>query len=87
MCEPTRSEAAERIEGLFAVGAATSAISSYGVEKYEAAAYDVAEQVLADPLLRDEWVPCDGTNPDDDACAAEALDTLAEHLVAVGQRL
>ena len=84
---PANLEPDERIEGLFAVGSATSAISSYGVEKYEAAAYDVAEQVLADPLLRDEWVPCDGTLPDDDACAAEALDTLGLHpiwILAVG---
>ena len=61
------------------MGAATTTISSYGVEKYEGAAYDIAEQVLASAALRSRWVDCDGTTIDE-ACATDTLDTLGRHL-------
>ena len=76
---PANLEADERVEGLFQVGAATTAISSYGVEKYEGAAYDIAEQVVDSPVLRAEWVPCDGSTLDE-VCATDALDALGLHL-------
>lgn len=76
---PATLETDERIEGLFQVGAATTTISSYGVEKYEGAAYDIAEQVLASTALRSRWVDCDGTTIDE-ACATDTLDTLGRHL-------
>ena len=76
---PANLEADERVEGLFQVGAATTAISSYGVEKYEGAAYDIAEQVVDSPVLRAEWVPCDGSTLDE-VCATDVLDALGLHL-------
>ncbi|MCB9779310.1 MAG: DUF1592 domain-containing protein [Alphaproteobacteria bacterium] len=73
---PNSVEADERIEGLFAVGSAYTTISSYGVEKYEKAAYDIAEQVMDDDELRARWVPCTPVDVQDDDCAAESLETL-----------
>ena len=76
---PATLEADERVEGLYQVGAATTSISSYGVEKYEGAAYDIAEQVLASQRLRARWVPCDGETIDE-ICATDALDELGRML-------
>jgi hypothetical protein len=70
---PARLEPDERIDGLFAVGAANTTISSYGAERYAEAAYDVAEQVLADPARRERWVDCDVAS---DSCRAGVLDAL-----------
>jgi len=66
---PSRLEPDERIEGLYAVGSSFTTISSYGVEKYESAAYDVAKQVMVDDTLRARWVPCSPSGVTDDACA------------------
>jgi hypothetical protein len=73
-------ESDERIEGLYAVGSAWTTISSYGVEKYEAAAYDVALQVIDDPVARERWIACEATDVRDDACAERVLDGLGEAL-------
>jgi hypothetical protein len=70
---PATLEPDQRIEGLYSVGAARTSISSYGVEKYESAAYSVAQQVLTDPARRDLWVGCTPADIVDDACAAEVL--------------
>lgn len=69
-------EAEQRVEGLFAVGAARNAVSSYGVEKYEAGAYSVASQVLASDSRRAAHVPCDDGPDFDAACARTALGAL-----------
>ncbi len=76
---PANLEADERVEGLFQVGAATTAISGYGIEKYEGAAYTIAEQVLASPGLRARWVACGGSTIDE-VCATDTLDALGLHL-------
>ena len=73
---PATLEPDQRVEGLFSVGAARTTISSYGVEKYESAAFSVASQVLADPERRATWVTCIPEGPVDDACAAEVLGPL-----------
>lgn len=73
---PSSLDPDQRIEGLFAVGSAYTTISSYGVEKYEGAAYDIAEQVMDDETLRATWVPCAPTALQDDACAEQALAAL-----------
>lgn len=77
---PANLEADERVEGLFQVGAASTTISSYGVEKYETAAYDIAEQVLATPALRDRWVGCPSSDTVDPVCVTDALDDLGLRL-------
>jgi hypothetical protein len=64
-----------RVEGLYAVGSARTALSSYGVEKYETGAYSIAAQVLDSDELRDAFVPCDD-GAFDEACARAALDDL-----------
>lgn len=74
--EVSSLEADERIEGLFAVGSAHTTISSYGVEKYEAAAYAVAAQALADPVARSRWLTCTPQGTRDDGCAATVLEEL-----------
>ncbi len=56
---PARLEPDERIDGLFAVGAANTSISSYGAEQYASAAYNLARQVLDDPTRRARWIDCD----------------------------
>lgn len=76
---PANLEPDERVEGLFAVGAATTSISSYGVEKYEGAAYEIAKQVLAGPALRDRVLLCDRATLDD-VCVTDTLDELGLHL-------
>lgn len=56
---PTNLEPDTAIDGLYAVGAAVTAISPVGVERYEAAAYTLAEQVVADPARAATVVDCD----------------------------
>ena len=73
---PANLEPDQRIEGLYAVGAARTTISSYGVEKYESTAFSVAAQVMEDPERRDRWVECTPADTVDDACAAEVLSSL-----------
>lgn len=73
---PATLEPDQRIEGLYAVGAARTTISSYGVEKYESAAFSVADQVLEDPVRRAVWVTCTPADTVDDACAEEVLSAL-----------
>lgn len=76
---PSSLEPDQRVEGLFAVGSAYTTISSYGVEKYESAAYDIAEQVMADPDLRSAWLDCEPAGTIDDACAEQSLAVLGLH--------
>lgn len=76
---PSSLESDERVEGLYAVGSAFTSISSYGVEKYEAAAYSIAAQVMADPDLRERWLPCEPAGSTDDACAEESIALLGLH--------
>ncbi|MDP2307775.1 MAG: DUF1592 domain-containing protein [Pseudomonadota bacterium] len=56
---PTSLEPDTAIDGLYAVGAAVTAISPVGVERYEAAAYSLAEQVAADPSRTATLAGCD----------------------------
>ena len=63
-------------EGLLQVGAGVNALSAYGVERYEDAAYSVAEQALGDEAARARLVPCAAAGPQDDACARTVLDAL-----------
>lgn len=64
------------VDGLFALGAGTSAISPYGVEQYEAAAYAVAEQAMDDPDVRSQLVDCAPSTSVDQDCARDGLERL-----------
>lgn len=75
---PTVLEPDSRAAGLYAVGASVTSISSLGVERYEAAAFDIAEQVLADPTRHAALVACTPADAVGAACAREALGPFAE---------
>ncbi len=63
-------------EGLLQVGAGVYALSSYGVERYEDAAYSIADQALADDAVRVRLVPCVAAAAQDDTCTRAVLDPL-----------
>jgi hypothetical protein len=76
---PVSLEPDLEVDGLVAVGAAQAAISPLGVERYEDAAYLVAEQV-AEPGRRSRFADCAqpaGPGGPDDACAEAILGPLA----------
>ncbi len=73
---PPSLEPDSRVSGLYAVGASVTSISALGVERYESAAFDVAEQVLADPERRLRLGTCSPAEGRDDACAEEWLGTI-----------
>lgn len=75
-----RLEEDERIEGLYAVGSTWTTISSYGVEKFETAAYDIAEQILTTESTRQQWLTCEPVDVQDDDCAAAVLETLGRQI-------
>ncbi len=58
---PNSLEPDTAVDGLYAVGAAATTISSVGVEQYEDAAFSLAEQVLADDARTQAVVGCDPT--------------------------
>lgn len=60
-------------EGLIELGASITTISPRGVELYEAAAFDVAAQVMDDPARRESVVGCAPTGTVDAACAESFL--------------
>lgn len=55
--------------GLLSVGAAVTSVSSLGVQRYEEAAYLLAEQVVASDSLRAAILPCAPVSADDAVCA------------------
>jgi hypothetical protein len=63
--------------GFASAGAAVDAVSSLGVERYEDAAYFLADQRIADmgPLF--ERLPCEPEGSGDVACAEASLEVLA----------
>ncbi|MDQ3031281.1 MAG: DUF1592 domain-containing protein [Myxococcota bacterium] len=63
-------------DGFFSVGAAQTSVSARGVEQYERAAYQIAEQVLA-PERRARTVPCEPSAVLDLGCARATLAPLA----------
>ncbi len=67
---PGAIEPDQRLGGFEAVGASTTAVSPRGVEQYEDAAYDIAEQALA-PERRDGIVPCTPAGTVDPECATQ----------------
>ncbi len=70
---PTSLEPDSVEDGLLSVGAAVTSVSSYGVERYEDAAYLLAEQVVSEPERWAAVVPCEPAGPSDADCAAQWL--------------
>jgi hypothetical protein len=73
---PTSLEPDLDVAGSYAVGAGQAAMSPLGVERYEDAAYLVAEQVVAVP----GFVPCVPAGPVDAGCAEQVLRPLGRRL-------
>ena len=65
---PSSLEPDETIEGLQAIGSATTTISPRGVEQYEHAAFDVVAQAMNTPRRRAALLPCLQTDPYPDPC-------------------
>ncbi len=72
--QPPTLEPDSKADGLVAVGAASSTISSRGVEIYEQAALSLAEQVLSTPERRARVLPCAPRGPDDAACMRQLVE-------------
>jgi hypothetical protein len=72
--QPPTLEPDAKADGLVAVGAASSTISSRGVEIYEQAALSLAEQVLATPERRARVLPCEPSGPGDAACMRQMVE-------------
>lgn len=73
---PPELEPDAAVDGLLAIGAAHTSISPRGVEQYEAAAYDIARQVMEPGPMRDALVPCTPAATVDRACARDVLEPL-----------
>jgi hypothetical protein len=67
---PTALEPDVIERGLASLGASIATISPWGVEQYEAASLDLADQLLSSEAGRARLVPCTATAMIDDACAA-----------------
>lgn len=61
--------------GFASVGAGVNAVSALGVERYEDAAAQIADRVVAEGALAD-LLACEPSGPTDRACADEAIEAL-----------
>lgn len=73
---PDSLEPDTEVNGLIAIGASVTSVSSRGVEQYETAAYSVAEQAMASSTDRAALVPCTPAATQDDTCASTVLAAL-----------
>jgi hypothetical protein len=78
---PARLERIQDIDGFQALGASVTAVSPVGAERFESAAFQVAEQVLEESM-RAEWMPCIPSDElfSDASCAAEALEQIGARI-------
>ncbi|HNH49711.1 MAG TPA: DUF1592 domain-containing protein, partial [Myxococcota bacterium] len=70
---PTSLEPDTAVSGLYAVGAAQTSLSPFGVERYEEAAYSLAGQILS-PERRNLVATCSPEAPVDEGCAREIIE-------------
>jgi hypothetical protein len=71
---PISLEPDDGADGFLVVGGSKSSISTLGVERYESAAYAIAEQAMAHLSVRDALVPCEPTVADDAACMQQFVE-------------
>ncbi len=76
---PASLEPDTPVDGLVASGTTVTTISPRGIEQYESAAYDIAEQVMA-PGSRESFVRCTPVGSRDAACASSALAPIGRSL-------
>ena len=77
---PSQLEPDGVVAGLKEVGASVTTISYRGVEQYEQAAYSIAEQIVADEQLHQQWVPCTPSATVDSECAETSIEALGRRL-------
>lgn len=77
---PSKLEPDVRIDGFYSIGAAQTTISPRGVELYEEAAFNVAEQVFMDADRRKALMPCAPKASDDADCARQVIASLGKTL-------
>lgn len=70
---PGELEPDTAVNGFVSVGSSRTTISPRGVEQYEAAAFALAQQVVADEALRAALVPCDPGTASEAACLGELV--------------
>ena len=83
---PTNLDPVDEVNGFESVGASYSSISALGVERFEAAAFQVAEQVLADTNSRAEVLNCESGPPESSACREEVFSRLGRIPLATPPR-
>ncbi len=77
---PARLEEDSEYFGLLSLGAANTSVSFAGVERYERAAYLIAEQALAGGPNRQRLVPCEPQGVVDAQCAEQFVRELGRKL-------
>ncbi len=77
---PSSLEPDVPVDGLLAVGASRTSISSRGVEQYEDAAYSIAEQFMADETARSRWLSCELGTTFDESCARDFITSVGRAL-------
>lgn len=77
---PINLEPDTMYEGFLVVGGAKSSISALGVERYESAAYEIAEQAMNDAAIADALIPCEPAGPADEACFAEFVQSFGRRV-------
>ena len=76
---PTSIEPDVSLNGLQVVGSSLTSVSAWGSERYEDAAYLIAEQALANPDWVSAHVPCD-LDVGDAVCAFEFFDSFGRRV-------
>jgi hypothetical protein len=77
---PTSLEPDAPLDGFVTLGSSVSTISSRGVEKYEKAAFAIAQQVVADPARKAAVLPCAPAGPSDLECAKKLASSLGRRV-------
>jgi len=76
---PVDSEPDHRLRGLLSVGASAASVSPRGIERFELAAFSIAEQVTS-PDIRDGLFECEPALGTADACTRGELERLGRSL-------
>ena len=76
---PTNLEPDAEVEGLISIGAGVNSISPTGVERYETAAFSIAEQIINDDNMREILFSCD-IEIDPETCGLTFINTVGSQL-------
>ncbi|MFP6684740.1 MAG: DUF1592 domain-containing protein [Polyangiaceae bacterium] len=77
---PISLEPDDEVDGFFSVGSSEAGISALGVERYESAAYVVAEQAMVAGDTRDAIMPCKPNGIVDEGCAENFVGIVGRRL-------